>query len=267
MPGELAGRTIVITGAASGIGSAYANVSAREGATLLLVDRNKESLAEKARELRERDVEVHEYVADISDPDQVDAAFDAMRAEHTVDGAFLNAGINGTASFRLPEGELQNADREVWRRVLGVNLDGLFYTLQRTAGLLKETGHGTIVVTGSTAGTRAEPLIGYAYVASKAAVHAVVRQAALELSKWGIRINVIAPGSMRTNIAGPLPAPPEKVAIWNNSIPLGRHGQPEELEELALLLISETRSSFATGGIFVMDGGASVLTQVTVDTL
>lgn len=267
MPGELAGRTIVITGAASGIGSAYANVSAREGAKLLLLDRDEESLAAKAKELRERGAEVYEYLADVSDPDQVDAAFDAMRAEHTVDGAFLNAGINGTTSFRLPEGELQNTDRAVWRRVLGVNLDGFFYTLQRTAGLLKETGHGTIVVTGSTSGVRAEPLIGYAYIASKTAVHAVVRQAALELSKWGIRINAIAPGSFRTNIAGPLPPPPEKLAIWNNSIPLGRHGRPEELEELALLLISETRSSFATGGIFVMDGGASALTQIGVDEL
>lgn len=267
MSGELEGRTLVVTGAASGIGSAYADVSARNGAALLLLDRDPETLAAKADELRRDGAAVSEYVADIADPEQVDEVFERMGAEHPVDGGFLNAGVNGTTSFRVPGGELENTDRDVWRRVLGINLDGFFWTLQRTAGLLKKAGHGTIVVTGSTSGVRAEPLIGYAYIASKTAVHAIVRQASLELSKWGIRINAIAPGSFRTNIAGPLPPPPEKLEIWNKGIPLGRHGQPPELEELALLLISETRSSFMTGGIYVVDGGASVLTQITADQL
>lgn len=266
MSDVLSGRTILITGPASGIGAAYANVCAREGATLLLFDRDAAGLAAKADELRALGAEVHEYVGDVSDADDVDRVFDEIAAQHQMDGAFLNAGVNGTKSFQLEEGELQNSDRDIWHRVLGVNLTGFFYTLQRTAGELKKIGRGTIVVTSSTSGERAEPLIGYAYIASKTAVTAVSRQAALELSKFGIRINVIAPGSFRTNIAGPLPPPPGKIETWNRSIPLGRHGQPPELEEVALLLISD-RSSFMTGSVVVVDGGATVLTQVLADQL
>jgi len=266
MSGILDGRTIVITGAASGIGSAYADVSARNGAALVLIDRDAEGVEAKAAALRETGAEVATFTADISDRDQVDEVFDAIGAQFEIDGAFLNAGVNGTVASRLPEGEIDVTSREIWDRVIGINLNGFFFTLQRTAGLMKPHRRGTIVVTGSTSGVRTEPLIGYAYIASKTAVHAVSRQAALELSKYGIRINVIAPGSFRTNIAGPNPPPPEKLEMWNKTIPLGRHGQTPELEELALLLISD-RSSFMTGGIYLIDGGASALNQITADQL
>ncbi|WP_336630383.1 MULTISPECIES: SDR family NAD(P)-dependent oxidoreductase [unclassified Microbacterium] len=267
MSGELEGRTILITGAASGIGAAYTDVSARNGARLVLIDRDGEGVEAKAAALRAGGSEVATFSADISDPAQVDSVFDEIQARFEVDGAFLNAGVNGTVSPRLPDGEIDVASREIWNRVIGINLDGFFYTLQRTAGMMKPRRRGTIVVTGSTSGVRAEPLIGYAYIASKSAVHAVSRQAALELSKYGIRLNVIAPGSFRTNIAGPGTPDPAKVEIWNRGIPLGRHGETPELEELALLLISEARSSFMTGGVYVVDGGASVLTQITTDLL
>lgn len=265
--GELRGRTILVTGAGSGIGYAYAEVSARNGADLVLIDRDADGVEAKAAELRAHGTEVTTFTADISDPEQVDAVFDEIAERFEVDGAFLNAGVNGTVSSRLPDGHIDVTSREIWHRVMGINLDGFFYTLQRTAGMMKPRRRGTIVVTGSTAGLRVEPLVGYAYVASKHAVHAVSRQAALELSQFGIRVNVIAPGSFRTNIAGPGPAPADKVEMWNRGIPLGRHGQTDELQEMALLLISETRSTFMTGGVYVVDGGASVLTQITTDLL
>ncbi|WP_159501619.1 SDR family NAD(P)-dependent oxidoreductase [Microbacterium sp. 18062] len=260
----LTGRRVLVTGAASGIGLAYARSSAREGADLVLVDRDDVRLEEQAVALREHGATVETFVCDIADAEQVDRVWAEIDEGGAVDGAFLNAGVNGTAPIRTVEGELDHASRELWHRVIGINLDGFFFTLQRTAALMKPRGRGQIVVTGSTSGIRAEPLIGYAYVASKAAVHAVARQASLELAKYGIRINVIAPGSFRTNIAGPAPAPPEKAAVWNAGIPLGRHGEPPELEALAALLISD-RSSFMTGGVYVVDGGASVLTQVTME--
>ena len=265
--GELSGRTILVTGGASGIGSAYADVSARNGAALVLIDRDPEGLEVKAEELREAGAVVATYTADISDAAQVDAAFDEIEQQHPIDGAFLNAGVNGSVSQRLPEGEIDVTSREDWHRVLSINLDGFFFTLQRTARIMKPRRRGTIVVTGSTAGFRAEPLIGYPYVASKHAVHALARQAALELVHHGIRLNIIAPGSFQTNIGGKTPPPPGKAEIWKKSIPLGRYGETDELHDLALLLISETRSSFMTGGVYVIDGGASALTQVTTDEL
>lgn len=263
--GALDGKTVLVTGAASGLGLAYARVSAREGAALVLVDRDEEELATRAGEFRAAGAEVETYVCDISDGDAVDAAWAAIEQTHGVDGAFLNAGVNGTVQTRLPDGEIDRASRETWDRVIGINLTGLFYTLQRTAGQMKRRGAGQIVVTGSTAGLRAEPLIGYAYVASKHAVHGLVKQASLELARYGIRINAIAPGPIRTNIAGRTPPPPEKLALYNRGIPLQRHGQPEELEALALLLVSD-QSSFMTGGIYVADGGAQNLSQVEWET-
>lgn len=263
MTGILTDKTVLITGAASGIGHAYARVSAREGASLVLIDRDAEGLALKADEFRDAGTIVSTFVCDISDGAHVDAVWAQVGEAHVIDGAFLNAGVNGTKPTRSPEGEIDVASREIWDRVIGIDLTGFFYTLQRTAGLMKPRRQGQIVVTGSTSGVRAEPLIGYAYVAAKTAVHAVVRQASLELAKYNVRINTIAPGSFRTNIAGTQPPPPEKLAVWNAGIPLGRHGETPELEELALLLISE-RSSFMTGGVYVVDGGASVLSQVTM---
>ena len=265
--GELSGQTILVTGAASGIGFAYAEVSARNGAALVLLDRDADGLEAKAAELRAAGTEVATFTVDISDPAQVDAAFDEIQERFEVDGAFLNAGVNRTVSPRLPDGAIDVASREDWRRVMSINLDGLFFTLQRTAGLMKPRGRGTIVVTGSTAGLRPEPLIGYAYTASKHAVHGLCRQAAIDLAPFGVRLNVIAPGSFSTNIAGPTPPPAARTEMWTKSIPLGRLGQTPELQELALLLISQTRSSFMTGGVYVIDGGASALTQITTESL
>lgn len=262
-PALLDGQRVVVTGAASGIGLAYARAVAREGASLVLVDRDGPGLDAVAERFRADGVRVETFVCDIADPDAVDSAWRTIGERGALDGAFLNAGVNGTAPTRSVDGELDRASREVWDRVLGINLNGFFYTLQATAVLMKPRGRGQIVVTGSTAGTRAEPLIGYAYVASKSAVHAVATQAALELAKYGIRINVIAPGSFATNIAGTQPASPQKVAAWSASIPLGRYGDTRELEEIALLLISD-RSSFMTGGVYPVDGGASALSQVTM---
>jgi len=262
----LAGRTVLVTGAASGIGFAYARACARAGAALVLLDRDEEHLAAAASELREHGGRVSAFVADLADRSQVDEVFARILSEVTPDAAFLNAGINGGAGVRLPEGEVDALPREIWDRVLDVNLSGFFFTLQRVAAAMKRAGRGSIIVTGSTSGVRAEPFVSYAYTASKAAVHAVAQQAALELSKYGVRINVIAPGPFNTNIGGRNPRPAEKTRMWERTIPLGRWGEPHELEGLAVLLASDS-SSFMTGSIVRVDGGASTLTQIPADEL
>jgi NAD(P)-dependent dehydrogenase (short-subunit alcohol dehydrogenase family) len=260
---RLEDKVVLVTGAASGIGEAYAEACAQAGAALVLLDRNEELLNATATRLSAAGASVDAHVVDITDAAALAAVFDQIPR---LDGAFLNAGINAGASLRTADGQLGAFDSDTWRRVIDINLNAFFDSLQHTARIMKKQGSGNIVVTGSTAGVRAEPLVSYAYVAAKSAVHAVARQAALELVAFGIRINVIAPGPFNTRIGGSGPRPAEKTALWERSIPLGRWGNPEELAQLALLLVSDA-SSFMTGGVYVADGGASVLTQVRADEL
>jgi len=266
MSDALSGRTVLVTGAASGLGFAYAEACAAAGARLVLLDRDAANLESAASELRAGGTRVMTFVVDLAEEAQVDEVFDQVLAENTPDAAFLNAGINGGSGVRMPDGEVDALPREVWHRVLDVNLTGFFYSLQHVAAAMKKAGRGAIIVTGSTSGVRAEPFVSYAYTASKAAVHAVAQQAALELSKYGVRINVIAPGPFNTNIGGRNPRPDDKTKLWERTIPMKRWGDPRELAGLSVLLASDA-SSFMTGSIVRIDGGASTLTQIPADEL
>ncbi|MDQ0772566.1 dihydroxy-acid dehydratase [Streptomyces aurantiacus] len=145
-------------------------------------------------------------------------------------------------------------------------LDGLFHSLQHSARVMKKQRSGSIVVTASTAGPRAEPRVSYPYVASKSAVVGLVRQASLELARFNVRINALAPGPVVTSIGGTGPRPAAALAAWEDSVPMRRWGRPDDVAGLALLLASGA-SSWMTGGIHVVDGGASALTQIPSDAL
>jgi NAD(P)-dependent dehydrogenase (short-subunit alcohol dehydrogenase family) len=126
---------------------------------------------------------------------------------------------------------------------------------------MKSQGEGSIIATASTAGLRADPLVGYSYAASKAAIINIVRQAALELAPHGVRVNAIAPGPLRgTNIGAPVAA---EVAldlgpVWEKTVPLGgRMGDASELAGMAILLASRA-SSFMTGAVYLINGGALI---------
>jgi NAD(P)-dependent dehydrogenase (short-subunit alcohol dehydrogenase family) len=123
---------------------------------------------------------------------------------------------------------------------------------------MKKQHSGSIIVTASTAGLRQDPFVSYAYVVAKAGVVNLVRQAALDLARWQVRVNAIAPGPFRTNIGGGGPMPPEAEARWNAAVPLGRMGNPAEIRGLALLLAS-VASSFMTGGVYLIDGGQMLM--------
>ena len=123
---------------------------------------------------------------------------------------------------------------------------------------MKRQGGGRIVITASTAGFGTDPLVGYSYSATKAAVIIMVRQAALELAPYGIHVNAIAPGPFRTRIGGAAaPIPPE---AWNDIVALGRMAEPDELKGVALLLASRA-SSFMTGAIVPVDGGQLLMSH------
>jgi NAD(P)-dependent dehydrogenase (short-subunit alcohol dehydrogenase family) len=251
---DVSGLRAVVTGAASGLGLAMAEVMAEGGARLTLADLDADGLASAAERLDARSFQL-----DVSDPEDVRRLFDEVVAEQGgVDVAFANAGISLEPGVVDERGGLEALDVETWRKVLGVNLDGVVFTMREAARHMKKQGSGRIVVTASTAGFGTDPMVGYSYSATKAAVIILVRQAALELAKHGVHVNAIAPGPFRTNIGGDAaPIPPE---AWEEIVAIGRMAEPDELKGVALLLASPA-SSFMTGAVIPVDGGQLLMSH------
>jgi NAD(P)-dependent dehydrogenase (short-subunit alcohol dehydrogenase family) len=247
---------VVVTGAASGLGFAMAEVMADGGARVTLADIDPGMLEEARGKLAERGATVRSHQLDVADRSQVDGLIDGVVSDQGgVDVVYANAGISREPGFTDPEGGLDAIDSEIWGAVLGVNLTGVVYTMSAAARVMKPQGRGKIVVTASNAGLKIEPLVGYSYAATKAAVIQVVRQAAIELGPHGINVNAIAPGPFRTRIgSGQLPSP-EVEQLWADLIPLGRMAETDELKGLVLLLGSPA-ASFITGAVILIDGGA-----------
>lgn len=227
-----------------------AEVMADGGARLLLADLDGERLEAAAGRLAERGAAVRTKIVDVADRRQVDALMD-----DGADVVFANAGISLEPGFVDPGGGLTDFDARDWQRVLAVDLEGVIWTLRAAARVMRPQGSGTIVVTASTAGLRTDPMVGYSYATAKAAVISAARQAALELAPHGVRVNVIAPGPIRTRIGGGVPPTPEIERMWAGTVPLGRMGEPEDIKGIALLLASPA-SSWMTGAVIAVDGGA-----------
>ena len=253
---DVRGARVVVTGAASGLGFAMAEVMADAGARVTLADLDADGLDEAAARLAG---EVRTAQLDVSDAAAVERVFDELVEEQGgVDVAFANAGISLEAGVVDAAGGLANLDSDAWDRVLGVNLNGVLFTIRAAAEHMKRQGSGRIVVTASTAGFGTDPMVGYSYSATKAAVIIIVRQAALELAKHGVHVNAIAPGPFRTNIGGDAaPIPPE---AWNDIVAIGRMAEPDELKGVALLLASPA-SSFMTGAVIPVDGGQLLMSH------
>jgi NAD(P)-dependent dehydrogenase (short-subunit alcohol dehydrogenase family) len=245
---------VLITGAASGIGAAVATQIANEGARkLILIDMDEDRLRDFAFSLPcERQV----LIGDVTD-EQLWADADLTGLTHAV----VNAGIGAG-------GPIEALEFAEWRRVLSVNLDGAFLTLQAAMRAIRSTGQsGAIVLTASAAGLKAEPGIG-AYGASKAAVIHLARIAAKEGASANIRVNAIAPGGVETAIWTALPFFQDLVesaggeaaayqAMASASTPLGRYARPEEIAGQIAFLLSD-RAAYITGACLVSDGGYSL---------
>jgi NAD(P)-dependent dehydrogenase (short-subunit alcohol dehydrogenase family) len=239
----------LVSGAASGIGAATAARLAAGGARkLILVDTDEERLRDFAFTLP---CERQPIVGDVADP-QLWWEADLTGLTHAV----VNAGIGAG-------GPILETTFEDWRRVLSVNLDGAFLTLQAAMRAMKDRG-GSIVITASAAGLKAEPGIA-AYGASKAAAIHLARIAAKEGAPMGIRVNAIAPGGVETPIWHAVPMFAQLVertgseaaafaAMGAAAAPAGRFGKPEEIASQIAFLLSDT-CAFVTGACFVSDGG------------
>ena len=260
---DVRGLRIVVTGAASGLGFAMAEVLADCGARVTLADIAAERLEDVTASLVERGGSARAFVVDVSDEGQVQDLVDGVVAvEGGLDVVFANAGIAATPGFAVEGGQrLDTVERSDWDKVLGVNLNGVLFTMKHASAVMKRQGAGRIVVTSSNAGLRPEPIACYGYAASKAAILNLVRQAALELAPHGVLVNAICPGPFKgTRIGGGVTEnpTPEQERMWATTVPLGRMAEPEELKGLVLLLASPA-SSFMTGAAYLIDGGTLVL--------
>jgi len=256
---DVRGVRAIVTGAASGLGFAMAEVLADCGAHVTLADVDAERLESVTTGLGGP---ARPFVADVSDEEQVRALVDDVVAtEGGLDVVFANAGIASVPGFGVEGGQtLDTVEPADWDRVLGINLSGVLFTMKHAAAVMKRQGSGRIVVTSSAAGLKPEPAVCYGYAASKAAVLNIVRHAALELAPHGVLVNAICPGPFKgTRIGGGVTESPtpELERMWSKTVPLGRMAEPEELKGLVLLLASPA-SSFMTGGSYVIDGGTLV---------
>jgi NAD(P)-dependent dehydrogenase (short-subunit alcohol dehydrogenase family) len=254
---DLSGRTAVVTGAAGGLGLAIAEALLEAGARTVLTDADAVALNEQLARLVAEHPLAEARALDVTNGPAVDALLDEIAARHgAIDCVFANAGISAGRGFMVETGRLENIDLEAWHRVHAINLDGVLHTMRAAARHMKPRGRGRIVVTSSIAGLRAEPVSGYAYVSTKAAVNNLVRQAAIELAPHNVLVNAIAPGPFATNINGGRLRLPESVERMRSYIPLGRIAEPAEIQGLALLLASDA-GSYITGAVIPVDGGAS----------
>lgn len=240
---RFAGRAAVVTGAAQGIGRAICERLLGEGAAgVVTVDRQEHDLGD------ERCVAV---VGDVSVPETAERAVDACLDRFgRIDLMAAHAGI---AEPR----PLLETDDELWRRHMAVNVDGVFYCVRAAArAMVKAAGGGAIVGTASINAWHVEETMA-AYNVSKAAVHALVRSAAIDLGRHGIRVNAVAPGVVDTAIARLVVHNPELAPAYLRTIPLGRFGQPRDIADAVLFLASDD-AAYVTGQMLVIDGGQTL---------
>ncbi|WP_274364435.1 SDR family oxidoreductase [Paenibacillus thermotolerans] len=257
---RLEGKTALVTGAGSGIGRAAALKLAEEGANIVLVDLKENNAEQVEQSIKKAGGEALVVDTDVSDANRVEQAVRAaVDRFKTIDVVFANAGINGTVT------PIEEMTPEQWGQTLTTNLFGTFYTVKYAIPHMKENG-GSVIVTSSINGSRTFSFFGAsAYATSKAGQVAFAKMAALELAQYKIRVNVICPGAIKTNISQNTH---KTDAVNDISIPVKypkgnqplehKAGSPEQVADLVLFLASN-ESSHITGSEIFIDGAESLL--------
>ena len=244
---ELKDKTIIITGASSGIGAAAALLFAAEGANVVLGARRETHLNTLVGQIVQGNGHAVCLAGDVTDESYAKALVDlAEQRFGGLDGAFNNAGVMGDM------GPIPSMDSQNWQSVLSTNLTSAFFAAKAQIPAMEQRGGGAIVFTGTFVGFSNGGMPGMgAYAASKAGLIGLVQSLAADHAAQGIRINTILPGGTKTDMAGDDPATHEFIAGLH---PLKRMAEPREIAQSALFLLSD-RASFVTGSPVAVDGG------------
>lgn len=252
---RLSHKAGVITGAGSGIGRASAVLFAREGASVVVADWNAEWGQETVRVIRREGGHASFALVDVSREDQVRAMIQTSLDQFgRLDFLYNNAAIDGLhqgVENYVPEQTLAN-----WNYMLSINLGGVFLGCKYAIPEMVKRGGGSILSTASIAAVRGSTFPVHTYTAAKGAIVALTRATAVTYGPERVRVNVILPGAVRTNMSENYENPQIR-EFMTNQAPLRLVGEPEDIAYCALYLASD-ESRFVTGQMFVVDGGASV---------
>jgi len=241
-------RVAVVTGSARGIGKAIAQRLFNAGATVVVADLDQDSVDEACREIGSQDTErIAGFACDVSDPDSVVALFKAVKERfQRLDILVNNAGITRDNLF-------SRMTFEQWKQVIDVNLTGTFLCCRHAFPMVRKSPAGRIINIASVA---AGGNIGQAnYSASKAGVIGLTRTLSIELARYKVTANAVAPGFIDTEMTRAVPEKARK--IWIDKIPVGRAGTPEDIAEAVEFLASDG-ASYITGEVMEVDGGMSM---------
>ncbi len=240
---RFAGQGAIITGGAAGIGLAAATRLAAEGARVSLWDLDAAALAAAKNALGG---ETHTLAVDVSDAEAVMAAAQASAAAlGRIDVLVASAGVSG------PNVPTWDYPLDAWRRVIDINLHGVFHCCRAVVPIMRAAGYGRIVAIASIAGKEGNPNAA-AYSASKAAVIGLTKSLGKELADTDIRVNCITPAAVRTAIFAQMTE--QHINYMLSKIPLGRFGEVDEIASLIAWLASR-EASFSTGAVFDISGG------------
>ena len=245
-------KVVLVTGAASGIGHATARAFAAEGAKVVLADRDADKVAARADEIRQAGGIAASFAVDVTDY----AACEAMVAYAVKEFGGLHVAFNNAGIPSPIDPEFENCSVEAWDRVIRVNLSAVFYAMKAETPALRASGGTAIVNTASAASFIANPAMP-SYIASKHGVAGLTKAAALDLIRYGIRVNAVCPGVVNTPMLAAANAEPEVRAGMEAQIPIGRIAEPDDVAQSVLFLASDA-ASYLVGSLIRVDGGISL---------